>query len=451
MNGKFSSILVVFVLIGAALFMFGCTLPNGPVCGNNICESPLERSSTCPADCGTSYATLQVYVFDSTGAAITNAQVSIDSYISGLTKIIPVDGSGMVVEQLPPGDYSISASASGYDTSKQNVTLLAGQTPVLKFSLIASTIPAPKVFTEILDVLSSSVLYAEHSVTSTVTPVYSINLNFNKDQNVAYVAAPGDKLPISFSDPNGVIYVDYYTNKSNICNSTFQGKFTVTNSSVSGKKLSESFKSAAPFSLKSKLTTIVPDQNVYVSSISQDLASGLYSANIIIGSKNYVVNMGGNTSFVVNNGTTGYITLTDVVVPACGYNVSAALKYASGSSSWMALVTPPYLDLKNAFFDQASYESLLAGNSITVPGDGAYLGKDLTLQLVDLLQTGSGAKPYQTKWGLSDSGAVIKYIQATPPFDLKDEFGSSYFTTSVKVIDAGMLASSSNYFALISK
>ena len=55
MNGKFSSILVVFVLIGAALFMFGCTLPNAPVCGNGVCEigeNSLSLPTYCSADCG---------------------------------------------------------------------------------------------------------------------------------------------------------------------------------------------------------------------------------------------------------------------------------------------------------------------------------------------------------------------------------------------------------------
>ena len=92
---------------------------------------------------------------------------------------------------------------------------------------------------------------------------------------------------------------------------------------------------------------------------------------------------------------------------------------------------------------------LEVGESVDVAGVGAYEGKTLTVKLVDLVQIGSGNTTYQPKWTLFDGETALKTIQAATPYDLKDQFGSTYFTESVYVSAAGLNLANDTYTATV--
>jgi len=82
-------------------------------------------------------------------------------------------------------------------------------------------------------------------------------------------------------------------------------------------------------------------------------------------------------------------------------------------------------------------QELAVGDTIKVAGVGAYAGQTLTIELVDYVVTGNGDPHdwqnfYQGKWSISDeNGTLLDYEQHAPPTDLKDEFGTDYFTQHV--------------------
>jgi hypothetical protein len=91
---------------------------------------------------------------------------------------------------------------------------------------------------------------------------------------------------------------------------------------------------------------------------------------------------------------------------------------------------------------------LTVGESVSVPGVGDYDGKTLTVKLDGLTLTGP-AQPYKAKWTLYDGESPLKTVEATPAYDLKDQFGNSYFTESVYVSAAGTKVSTGAEYATI--
>ncbi len=82
----------------------------------------------------TSTGTLEVYVTDSkTGNPISGATVTADS--SSCT----TDSKGYCSLNLPAGTYTVTASASGYQSASQSATITAGQTTSLTFNLQPSS------------------------------------------------------------------------------------------------------------------------------------------------------------------------------------------------------------------------------------------------------------------------------------------------------------------------
>ncbi|VVB74711.1 Uncharacterised protein [uncultured archaeon] len=96
---------------------------------------------------------------------------------------------------------------------------------------------------------------------------------------------------------------------------------------------------------------------------------------------------------------------------------------------------------------------LMVGQSITVTPATAYAGKAMVIDLVDLVQTGSGtgSNSYEAKWALKIDGVIKKYVQKAPTttYNLKDEFGSSYFGDNVYVTAAGLNLSANKYTATV--
>src|SRR5665213_1745594 len=65
--------------------------------------------------------TLTGTTFDQTGAVVPNAQVSMKNTLSGDTRTTTSNGSGyFAVTAVQPGTYSVSVSAAGFKTWKED-------------------------------------------------------------------------------------------------------------------------------------------------------------------------------------------------------------------------------------------------------------------------------------------------------------------------------------------
>jgi Carboxypeptidase regulatory-like domain/TonB dependent receptor len=81
-------------------------------------------------------ATLQGQVVDSSGGAIATAKVTAANKATGFTRTADAGTSGLYdLEAMPVGDYTVTASASGFKTEEKDVTLQVGQIATLNFSL----------------------------------------------------------------------------------------------------------------------------------------------------------------------------------------------------------------------------------------------------------------------------------------------------------------------------
>jgi TonB dependent receptor/Carboxypeptidase regulatory-like domain len=90
-----------------------------------------------PASAQISDAVLEVEVVDEAGAALPGAMVEAKRAETGLVRraVIGANGGARLVS-LPPGDYDISVTLSGFETATQKkVTLRVGQTGKVKFTL----------------------------------------------------------------------------------------------------------------------------------------------------------------------------------------------------------------------------------------------------------------------------------------------------------------------------
>ena len=75
-----------------------------------------------------STATLQGTVVDSQSAAIPGATVEIRNTATALTRTLVTDASGSyIAASLPPGDYNIEVSLTGFQTKARTVTLEVGR------------------------------------------------------------------------------------------------------------------------------------------------------------------------------------------------------------------------------------------------------------------------------------------------------------------------------------
>ncbi|MFA5931298.1 MAG: S-layer protein [archaeon] len=91
------------------------------------------------------------------------------------------------------------------------------------------------------------------------------------------------------------------------------------------------------------------------------------------------------------------------------------------------------------------------GDKMTVTPNTSYVGKKMEVQLVDLIQVGSGNTTYEPKWALLIDGVATKYVQqgATSTYDLRTQFGKSYFTDSIYVTAAGLNLAANTYTATV--
>src|SRR5258705_4215121 len=80
---------------------------------------------------------LRGYVRDSQGAAIANAAVLVDDPSKGFSRAVSTDGAGYYqVLLLPPGDYTVTASAPGFGKLiNRRVVVTTGQSADLPLTL----------------------------------------------------------------------------------------------------------------------------------------------------------------------------------------------------------------------------------------------------------------------------------------------------------------------------
>jgi len=179
------------------------------------------------------------------------------------------------------------------------------------------------------------------------------------------------------------------------------------------------------------------DVDIQGSTSSSAYKPGALFASVNAADLNYTVELGGSGIPLVANAFTNLDGNSDydVKIPFLGkvYKLDAV---TADSLIMYADTTPT--DLK-------------VGEKLTVTPNTAYVGKKMEVQLVDLIQVGSGNQTYQPKWALVIDGVATKYVQkgATTAYDLRTEFGKSYFTDRLFVTAAGLNLAANTYTATV--
>ncbi len=107
-------------------------LPISRINGRHLCLAALI-SLLCTATCayGQATSTIVGVVSDETGAVIPGASVRIANELTGLTRVVPTSADGTYVAALlPPGVYTVEASAQGFKTKVQKGISLSVQQSV---------------------------------------------------------------------------------------------------------------------------------------------------------------------------------------------------------------------------------------------------------------------------------------------------------------------------------
>jgi hypothetical protein len=169
-------------------------------------------------------------VADSSGAAVPGAHVSVTSQETGATRVVTSSASGEYrVSQLPPGKYTISVTATGFEGSKQTLQVSAGAVASANIALSIGKA------SETVEVSAGEVpmLHVDDAqVSTTFTQEQVLNLP-NPGNDLTFVAqtAPGSVMNTqsgygnfsSFGLPgtantftvNGAYYNDPYLNVNN--------------------------------------------------------------------------------------------------------------------------------------------------------------------------------------------------------------------------------------------
>ena len=104
-----------------------------------IAPASLPAQSTPSLSKPTRTATLNATVSDPSGARIASAAVHIAAADGSVTRDLTTDPSGRVSATLPPGAYTFTVTAPGFDPFFKQLTLAANAAPVIDARLLIST------------------------------------------------------------------------------------------------------------------------------------------------------------------------------------------------------------------------------------------------------------------------------------------------------------------------
>jgi hypothetical protein len=479
MNKKI--ILISVLLIISSLFLLGCTNPG--YCGDGFCSST-ENQYTCSADCGVpseKEINLQDYAYYSEEYAQTiNSKVfdgttcegqTVSSVLESMSKInnnhlifmggtntnycgvdkvgvVKHTGSGPnVCNQELVGDINFQVYVTSEefvgtrdwkinceDTTNQKIDLFGDG---FYISDIQEIIPKHSydVFVEPERSLTISRLLSSGEATGVV------------ETNLKSGSIIGQGL---FPSEGELILEDFFNDGTKRCSpSNYSAKVGITDmdSNVFRSyevEAGEIISSGIPFRLE-------------VESFGFNLSRNEASISLRLSDMNYGFELDINESYdIVGYNSTHRVRFDDMLVSECINYVSGKYSYAPKGEitpenlKWVAYVGETN-DLSEEFSIQEDFVKISVGESISVEGAGNYEGKKLTLELNDLVQTGSGTgnNTYETKWALKDGDTTIKIVQKSPPFNLAVEFGSNYMISQTIVRDAAYLETANEYLALI--
>lgn len=122
-------------------------------------------------------ATIEGVVADANGAVLPNAKVVIKSPDNGLTREVTTDANGIYrIPGLPPGNYQMTASASGFAENKFNgLTLTVGQKLNLDLSLKVSAVGETINISDIASVVETTRSSVSGSVNSKAVNELPVN------------------------------------------------------------------------------------------------------------------------------------------------------------------------------------------------------------------------------------------------------------------------------------
>ncbi|MEK6407913.1 MAG: carboxypeptidase regulatory-like domain-containing protein [Acidobacteriota bacterium] len=148
-------------------------------------------------------ATLEGRAIDSSGAAVTGANVTAASSSTGLSRSALTSDSGEYrISLLPVGEYTVTVERQGFRRDSRRVTLVIGQTATLDFALQAGGV-AEQVNVEAADTIAEP---TRTEVSSVISQRQIVSLPVNGRQFIDFVLlAPGVTIGDTTSGSTDVI------------------------------------------------------------------------------------------------------------------------------------------------------------------------------------------------------------------------------------------------------
>jgi hypothetical protein len=104
-----------------------------------VAQSPAPEEQSGPSAAG-SFLTINGIVLDPSGAAISGAEVTLTRSDGSLSRANSADNlGGFRFDKLPPGTYSVSVRAAGFQEKKQNITIRKEPTAPLRIGLLIAS------------------------------------------------------------------------------------------------------------------------------------------------------------------------------------------------------------------------------------------------------------------------------------------------------------------------
>ncbi|HEY7097956.1 MAG TPA: carboxypeptidase regulatory-like domain-containing protein [Terriglobales bacterium] len=143
-------------------------------------------------------------ISDPSGAILTNAQVTLKNNDTGQTQTAPTNGQGVYrFSLLKPGNYTVSATAQGFQIAQRNTYVTVGQASTINLQLgLSQTSQTVEVTAE-----SAVVQTQNGNITTTFTP-QQIEQTPNGGNDLSYIVqlAPGAVMNTQAGYGNSAIY-----------------------------------------------------------------------------------------------------------------------------------------------------------------------------------------------------------------------------------------------------